>query len=342
MSPDEARRLLELSPLASEQGLQNAYRSMLRVWHPDRFPEGSPLHEVATARTRRLIEAFGVLTERGIAATDADAAPPCPASGRDPYGAARAPLHLSEPTPEKTRPQPARPRRPSVRVLAAVAAVFGAILVGVGLSVGGLSAAGSEGLTAPSAAMASRSVGTETDRANAADSEETVARFSMAIGSFRDLRRARSLVGDVAMRAPDVWTTIVPVEVRGAVFYRVLAGMSADIPALERGLEPLRMLLGEGSDGWMTREAGLTFCVLESGSLEDVRSTMEGARVLGIETFALRVGSSEEDGTFRVCAGSYEGPEEAAYLQRSLGEAGYVIVPRARSGDPVKAEPAAS
>ncbi len=339
MSPDEARSLLELSPLASELELQNAYRSMLRVWHPDRFQEGSQLHEAATARTRRLIEAFRVLSERGVGATDADAPPPCPASGLDPYGVARSPLHLTEPTPEKTRGRYVAPGRPSWRVGAALiaASVVTVVGVGVALSVAEREAASSARETlvpspAAEAAGATSAVGTVVP----------VARFSMAIGSFRDLRRARALVGDVAARAPEVWTTIAPVEVKGTVFYRVLVGMSADLPELERSVEPLRTALGEDSGAWLPREAGLTFCVSESGSLEDARATMERARELGIETFALGVASPRGDGAVRVCAGSYEGPEEGAYLKRALEEAGFVVVPRARSGEPLAREPSAS
>lgn len=61
MDRNEALRLLELAPGYSQAELKEAYRDMLKVWHPDRFPSDSPLHARALERTKRINTAFSFL-----------------------------------------------------------------------------------------------------------------------------------------------------------------------------------------------------------------------------------------------------------------------------------------
>lgn len=332
MSPDEARRLLELSPEGSEQDLHSAYRAMLLVWHPDRFAEGSELRQVATARTRRVIEAFRLLRDRGVGASEPEPPPLLPAAGLDTHAPARSPLRFTAPTPEKTRQRAEAPGGSTRRLVGAVAvaAVTAAVGVGVTLFGGGLREAPAQNAQVLQTGVSHGAAATAVP-----EKATVVARYSMAIGSFRDVNRARALVRMVEQGAPEVWTTIVPVEVRGAVFHRVLAGMSEDLSSLDETVAVLSAALGQDSSGWMPREAGLTLCLSESVSLEDVRPIRDRATRLGIETFVLRVAVGGADAALRLCAGSYEGSSEAAYLQRMLVEAGFEPVPRARSGEPV-------
>lgn len=56
MNPYE---VLEIAPNASPEEIKEAYHSLAKKWHPDRFM--GPEHEVAEKRFRELAEAFGML-----------------------------------------------------------------------------------------------------------------------------------------------------------------------------------------------------------------------------------------------------------------------------------------
>ena len=101
MTPDEARLLIDVRADASAEEARRAYRAMLRTWHPDRHPRTSPLHEVATARTRTVIEAFRVVLDQEPAKGDAFAPPPAPAADVNPSASGWDPLIFTSPSPEK-------------------------------------------------------------------------------------------------------------------------------------------------------------------------------------------------------------------------------------------------
>ena len=61
MKRTEALLLLELDDNYSETALRQAYRDMLKVWHPDRFRQGTDLHLKALERTQRINAAYRVL-----------------------------------------------------------------------------------------------------------------------------------------------------------------------------------------------------------------------------------------------------------------------------------------
>ena len=61
MSVEQAARLLELPLPFTREQLRKAYLVALRVWHPDRFPQGDELHTLAKEKTRLIIEAHGIL-----------------------------------------------------------------------------------------------------------------------------------------------------------------------------------------------------------------------------------------------------------------------------------------
>lgn len=54
-------RILGIRPPASGQEVKRAYRDLVQVWHPDRFPSNRRLQHQATERLREIIEAYEVL-----------------------------------------------------------------------------------------------------------------------------------------------------------------------------------------------------------------------------------------------------------------------------------------
>jgi hypothetical protein len=51
-------KVLELKPHASPKEIKKAYRFLLMVWHPDRFPQGSEIQKRAQEKTKQIIEAY--------------------------------------------------------------------------------------------------------------------------------------------------------------------------------------------------------------------------------------------------------------------------------------------
>jgi hypothetical protein len=58
-----AYRTLGLTPRASREEIKTAYRDLALVWHPDRFPAGSRLHEKAERNLKNINGAYALLKE---------------------------------------------------------------------------------------------------------------------------------------------------------------------------------------------------------------------------------------------------------------------------------------
>src|SRR6202012_2283167 len=57
-----ALQTLELGPEASDNQVRDAYRTLVKVWHPDRFQADAKLRETAEARLKALNAAYVLLT----------------------------------------------------------------------------------------------------------------------------------------------------------------------------------------------------------------------------------------------------------------------------------------
>lgn len=54
-------RLLEIEPSATREEVRTAYKTHVKVWHPDRFPNDPDLRQLAQTRTQEIIAAFRIL-----------------------------------------------------------------------------------------------------------------------------------------------------------------------------------------------------------------------------------------------------------------------------------------
>ena len=80
-----AYRLLEIDHDAPLEAVKRAYRDMVKVWHPDRFPHDERLRARATAKTAELNEAFQLVCAYLKSAEDQqEAHPPRDASRTEP------------------------------------------------------------------------------------------------------------------------------------------------------------------------------------------------------------------------------------------------------------------
>lgn len=57
----EYRKILGVKAPASLTELKSVYRGLVKEWHPDRRPPGSPEHEEAEHRSKAIIEAYHFL-----------------------------------------------------------------------------------------------------------------------------------------------------------------------------------------------------------------------------------------------------------------------------------------
>lgn len=58
---------LELTPGASLEEVRQAYRILVKIWHPDRFPVGSPVHHKAQEKLKEINLAYEKLLSRKLA-----------------------------------------------------------------------------------------------------------------------------------------------------------------------------------------------------------------------------------------------------------------------------------
>jgi curved DNA-binding protein CbpA len=107
-----ALQTLELTFEASEKQIRDAYRTLVKVWHPDRFPGDKTLRETAETRVKALNAAYVFLTSKDGRAD----APPRARSAARPSA-----------QPAQAGPQPRTPARPRFRVPTAALLKLGLI-----------------------------------------------------------------------------------------------------------------------------------------------------------------------------------------------------------------------
>jgi DnaJ-class molecular chaperone len=66
MQIEECYQILETPATASPDEIRKSYRTLVNVWHPDRFVGNEPLRMGAQRKLARINEAFGVLEAAGL------------------------------------------------------------------------------------------------------------------------------------------------------------------------------------------------------------------------------------------------------------------------------------
>jgi len=92
-----AREILGVSATSSEKQVREAYLDLVKVWHPDRFPQGSRLRSKAEEKLKEINRAYSVLATSVAAGRStpgpptSQAAPPTPASRPNPNASPKSP-----------------------------------------------------------------------------------------------------------------------------------------------------------------------------------------------------------------------------------------------------------
>ena len=76
MRPDEALKILGVGPGATPKEVKEAYRDLVKVWHPDRFGSDPRLRQKAEEKLKEINDAYGLLqsglVSNGSAAAEAE------------------------------------------------------------------------------------------------------------------------------------------------------------------------------------------------------------------------------------------------------------------------------
>lgn len=123
---DDAYRVLELEVGAPLDDAEQIHRLLVRVWHPDKYERGTPLHAMAEAKLKSLNEARDVLrlawatTEKRTSTTTPQAGPVTPTTSQQP-----SPRTESGPVQQASKnPTAASPKSSFSFELAALASLF--------------------------------------------------------------------------------------------------------------------------------------------------------------------------------------------------------------------------
>jgi hypothetical protein len=72
MTLARALRVLDLGPAATLEEIKQAYRDLVRVWHPDRFEGDTRLREKAAWKLSEINAAYGLLEASSLRGTGAE------------------------------------------------------------------------------------------------------------------------------------------------------------------------------------------------------------------------------------------------------------------------------
>ncbi len=179
---------------------------------------------------------------------------------------------------------------------------------------GTLPASTSQGLAAPT------SPPTESAERSAAAPLQA---WGLRIGAFRNREVAREQAELMSTRAPGHLFVVVPVEVQGTRYFRVVSSLAEEQADAEAMRADLAARLGStDSDQWLVRRAPMTFLVAEASTEEEALGRVEMLGSAGVDTFVMALPRPDGSRVFRVYAGAYANAQEAATMGALLEAAG--------------------
>jgi len=147
-------------------------------------------------------------------------------------------------------------------------------------------------------------------------------RYSLRLASFANRANALDLLADLSARASGVWFSLAPVEVRGVVYHRLLAGLAPDSASALDLRQDLAAALGEAPGEWIVQRAALAFLLSDFSTRDEARRRVQELRDDGVPAYALEVTLGDGSSRYPVYAGAFADEEEAGYLGNVLGRLG--------------------
>ncbi|HLU24656.1 MAG TPA: SPOR domain-containing protein [Longimicrobiales bacterium] len=168
--------------------------------------------------------------------------------------------------------------------------------------------------------------GSGEEGADSADVDESVAGpvpYSVAIEAHPDLAVAQRRVDALRAAVPDLQFYVAPVLVERAVYYRVLAGPTADASAAQA---LMRRLVAErhkrAEEAWAVRPTAMAFHLGDFDTREAASARERELRELGVPSYILEIPLRSGGTRFRLYAGAYQNAAEAEVLEQILRNAG--------------------
>jgi len=152
--------------------------------------------------------------------------------------------------------------------------------------------------------------------------------WGLRIGAFRNQGVARQQAGLMSSRAPGHLFIVVPVDVQGTRYYRVVSALAEEQGDAESMRSDLATRLGSAeAEQWLVRRAPLAFLVAETATEEEARGRLETLGSAGVDSFVMALPRKDGSTVFRVYAGAYANPEEASAMRDLLQAAGIADAP---------------
>ena len=140
--------------------------------------------------------------------------------------------------------------------------------------------------------------------------------FAVLVASWTSARQARNDADTIAGRG--FTPLIAAVSVQGAPWYRVYVGPVASRAAADSLLRAVRAAGLDGSRSAVAVEVPLSFALRRFASPLLARAASQRLRAAGVDAFVL----GQADGSYRLFAGAFAQPDQAAFLDSLLTSTG--------------------
>ena len=156
--------------------------------------------------------------------------------------------------------------------------------------------------------------------------------FALALASYTNRTIALSRRQAFRARAPGVWFGLVPVEVRGRVFHRLMAGLAPDSASAETLRPQLGAALDEDPSAWFARRAHLAFLTSAFPTLEEAEGRVLDLEDEDLPAYVLEVDLSDGSRRYDVYVGAFANEGETGYTRDLLDGLGIRAELRERQG----------
>ncbi|MEJ2206482.1 MAG: SPOR domain-containing protein [Gemmatimonadota bacterium] len=147
--------------------------------------------------------------------------------------------------------------------------------------------------------------------------------YSLQIAAYGDRAEARERADVLSGAVPDVLFTVVPLEVSGRLYHRILAGPATDSAHAAAVATHVAEIVGLDPSQWVIRPTPSAFDFRETADRAAAERWAEDLREQGLPAYVLAIDYSDGSTAYRIYVGAYADEQEAAYLTNVLAERGF-------------------
>ncbi|MDR0786914.1 MAG: SPOR domain-containing protein [Gemmatimonadota bacterium] len=166
--------------------------------------------------------------------------------------------------------------------------------------------------------------------------------YSVSVTAFPTLSAALDLAAADEAKVPSTGFFVSPEEIQGVLYYRVLAGMLHDTVSANELRDQLIkagvIVVADAGGAWnFLHSAPLTFDLGYALTGEAASARVDSLALLGIPAYTAELFSQDGSRRWRIYAGAYRDPTEAAWMRNALRAAGLESTLVSREGSPISA-----